>query len=146
MLAIGLYLFKSFPYKTSVCDCAYVLSMLAHAYDIITDCGVGEPVHVRKVVDIDGLNATDKRLLSMLIKNMQLPSTEAYGSYMTIYTSTVNTDISLARSFLKWTQHWHRACCITARTENMPVNGSALRLSIMSKTAKMFHTHQLNSM
>ena len=32
----------------------YLLSMLAHAYNIITDCGVGSPGHGIEVVD--GLN------------------------------------------------------------------------------------------
>ena len=52
----------------NTCGCAekyrcatalYLLSILAHRYNIIIDHGVGVPGHVREVVD--GLNATEKR-------------------------------------------------------------------------------------
>ena len=46
----------------------YLLSMLAHAYNIIIGCGVGEKVHVIEVVD--GLNTTDKTFLFNI--NLQL--------------------------------------------------------------------------
>ena len=38
----------------------YLLSVLAHAYTIIVDRGVGEPLHSIEVAD--GLNDTDKTL------------------------------------------------------------------------------------
>ena len=56
----------------------YLLSMLAHTYNIIIDRGVGSPGNVRYVVD--GLNATEKRLLSILMKNVKLPGASAYDS------------------------------------------------------------------
>ena len=54
----------------------YLLSMLAHAYNIKIDCGVGAPRHRREVVD--GFNATDNVFLSMLITNVQLNGVAAY--------------------------------------------------------------------
>ena len=56
----------------------YLLSMLADAYNIIIDCGVGAPRRGREVVD--GLNATYKMFISMLTKNAQLAGAVAYGS------------------------------------------------------------------
>ena len=44
--------------------------MLSHAYNIIIDCCDGAPGHGREVVN--GLNATDKRFISMLMTNFQL--------------------------------------------------------------------------
>ena len=73
--------------------------MLEHAYNIIIDRGVGEPGHEREV--IDGLDATKKCLISMLITTVQLHGTEAYDSHTAIYTSTENTYISLEREFKK---------------------------------------------
>ena len=44
------------------CETAlYLLSMLAHAYSIIIDCGIGVPVQARYVVD--GLNDSEKKSL-----------------------------------------------------------------------------------
>ena len=84
--------------------------MLEHAYNIIIDCVVVAPGHVREIVD--GLNATDKRFLSMLMTNVQLPGASAYYSQMTIHTSTSNTDITLASKFenIFQTQQGHIAC------------------------------------
>ena len=50
--------------------------MLVYAYNIIIDCGVGEPGHGRE--NVDGLNATNKSFLSMLIKTVQLTGAEDY--------------------------------------------------------------------
>ena len=45
-----------------ICETAlYLLSILAHSYNIIINRGVGETVYVREVVD--GLNATEIRFL-----------------------------------------------------------------------------------
>ena len=73
----------------------YLLSILAHAYNTIIDCGVGAPVHGRYV------NATNKRFLSVLIADVQLSGVEAYESHMAMHTSTANTNISLARELQK---------------------------------------------
>ena len=73
----------------------YLLSMLAHAYNIIIDCGVGAPGHVREVVY--GLNDNYKRLISMLMKTVQMTRAASYDSHMVIHTSTETIDISLAR-------------------------------------------------
>ena len=77
----------------------YLPSMLAHAYKIIIYLGVGTLGHGREV--IEGLNATNKSFISMLIITMQLPGEEAYELQMAMHTSTENTDISLAREFQK---------------------------------------------
>ena len=70
----------------------YLLSMLAHACNIIIDRDVGTPGHLREVVG--GLNANNKSFPSMLIKTVQLPGAAAYDSHMVIHTSTTNIDIS----------------------------------------------------
>ena len=44
--------------------------MLSHVHDIIIDSGVGAPGLGKYVVD--GLNATDKRYLSISMKTVQL--------------------------------------------------------------------------
>ena len=81
----------------------------------------------------------------MLIKTENLPGSSYYGSQMAMNTSTENIDNSLARKFQKifQTQHGHMTCWITLSTENMPVNGCGLNVSMISNTANMFHTHQL---
>ena len=46
------------------CETAlYLLSLLAHAYNIIFDCGVGAPVNSREVVD--GLNCIRKQTFNV---------------------------------------------------------------------------------
>ena len=40
--------------------------MLSHTYNILIDCGVGATGHGKDVVD--GLNATDKRFITILIQ------------------------------------------------------------------------------
>ena len=77
----------------------HVLSMLKHAYNIIIDNGVVVPVHGIEVVC--GLNDTGKRLLWMLMTNVQLPGAESYDSQISIHNSTANTDMSLVRDFQK---------------------------------------------
>ena len=77
----------------------YLLSMLAHIYNIIIDRGVGAPGNFREV--LNGLNATKKRFCSMVIPTVKLPGAAAYESHMSMHTSTSNTDISLARAFQK---------------------------------------------
>ena len=57
--------------------------MLAHAYNIIIDRGVGAPVYCREVVD--GLNDTETMFHSMLITTVQLPGVAAYESYMAMH-------------------------------------------------------------
>ena len=58
----------------------YLLSMLAHTYNIIIDSGVGALGHIIKVVG--GLNANYIQFLSMLMKNVQLPGAADYDSHM----------------------------------------------------------------
>ena len=56
----------------------YLLSIFAHTYNIIIDRGVGSLGHVRDF--FDGLNATNKMYISILITTVQLPGTSAYDS------------------------------------------------------------------
>ena len=77
----------------------YLLSMLAHAYNLIINCGVGSPLHGREVVN--SLNATEKRFISMLMKTVQLPDAADYDLRMAIHTSTEKRHSSLARVFQK---------------------------------------------
>ena len=67
---------------------------MVHAYDIIIDCGVGAPGHIREVADT--FNANEKRFISMLTKKAQLPSAMEYETHMEMYTSTLKEDISLS--------------------------------------------------
>ena len=69
--------------------------MLAHAYNIITDHGVGVPGHEIEVVD--DLNATEKSFLSVFMTTVQLTGAVYYDSHMAMHTSPENTYISLAR-------------------------------------------------
>ena len=77
----------------------YLLSILAHAYNIIIGGGVGSLGNGREFVD--GMNATEKYFLSKLMTTVQLTNTAAYDSHMVIHTSTANTDICLERKFQK---------------------------------------------
>ena len=58
----------------------YLLSFLAHTYNIIIESGVGAPVHGREAVNC--LNGTGKRFLSMLTTTVQLPGAAAYNTHM----------------------------------------------------------------
>ena len=73
----------------------YLLSILAHGYNIIIYHIVVAPGHGREVVY--GLNATGKWLFSMLTITMQITGTSFYESQMTMHTSTANIDIILER-------------------------------------------------
>ena len=75
----------------------YLISMLAHSYNIINDLGVGAPVHGREV--FDGLNSKYKRFLLKFIKTVKLPGAASYDPQTEIHTSTANTDINYAREF-----------------------------------------------
>ena len=66
---------KQYRYATAL----YLLSMLAHAYNIIIDCVVEKLGHGREV--FDGLNATDKLFLLMLMKTVQLPGAQHIEMY-----------------------------------------------------------------
>ena len=82
--------------------------MLSHANDIIIDISVGSTGHGKYVVD--GLNATNKWYLSMLMTTVQLHNATKNNSQMVIHTSTENTYISLAKEFqnhLSSTSHAH---------------------------------------
>ena len=69
--------------------------MLAHTYNIIIDRNVGALEHSREVVDV--LNDTDIRFLSMSMETVQLTGAVPYESQMVVYTSTVNTEVSISR-------------------------------------------------
>ena len=73
--------------------------MLSHAYNIVIDHVVGSPGHRKYVVD--GLDATDKRLLSMLTKTVQLRGAATNNSHMVMHTSMSNKDNSKSREFQK---------------------------------------------
>ena len=73
--------------------------MLAHVYRIIVYHCVGAPGHGREVVD--GLNATNKSIISMLMENVQLPGAYGYDTQIKMHTSTQKYNISLAREFQK---------------------------------------------
>ena len=81
----------------------------------------------------------------MLMETMKLYGASAYDSHMAMHTSTVNTDISLAREFKNFfqTQHGHMDFWITVRTENVPVNGSGTGVSIIPNKENMCHAYQL---
>ena len=81
----------------------------------------------------------------MLMDTMKLYGASAYDSHMAMHTSTVNTDISLAREFKNFfqTQHGHMDFWIMARIKNVPVNGSGIIMSIMYNKSKTCHTYKL---
>ena len=56
--------------------------MLAHAYNIIIDLGVGVPRN--RIEVIDGLNDTGKMFPSMLLTTVKLPGAEYYESQMSM--------------------------------------------------------------
>ena len=72
----------------------YILSIFAHAYNIIIDCGVVAPLHGRYFVDY--LNAAEKQFISMIITTVKLPGSDTYDSQMKMHTTTENTTIILA--------------------------------------------------
>ena len=57
-------------------------------YYIKIDCGVGNPVYMREVVY--GLNAKEKKLLSMLMTNLKLNGATGYETKIGMRTSTKN--------------------------------------------------------
>ena len=59
--------------------------MWSHAHDILIYSGVGSYGYGKYV--LDGLNATYKRYLSMLITTVQLPNATKNNSQMVIHTS-----------------------------------------------------------
>ena len=68
---------------------------MSYAYNILIYRGVGLPGNGKYFVD--GLNATRKMFLSMLMTNMKLPGASSNDSQMVICTSVSNEDTSLAR-------------------------------------------------
>ena len=73
----------------------YLLSMLSHTYKILIHCVVEAPEH--GIVFVDGLNATEKRFLTVLMTTVKLPGADTNYSQTVIHTAMSNTDISLAR-------------------------------------------------
>ena len=70
--------------EQNICATAlYLLSILSHAYNIVIGFGFGSHGHGKDVVD--GLNATDKIFITMLMKIMQLPvaaTNDSHCSYI----------------------------------------------------------------
>ena len=60
--------------------------MLVYAHNIIIDHGDSTQGHGREV--FNGLNATNKRFLSMLITNVQFPGVSRYDKHISMHTST----------------------------------------------------------
>ena len=79
--------------------------MTAHEYNIIIDCGVGAPGHVRLVEDF--LNATYKMFPSLLMINVQLTSVAGHDTQMAMKTFIVNKDINILMEFQKHTSLIH---------------------------------------
>ena len=79
--------------------------MLYYAYKIVIDCGIRAPGHGKYVVD--GLSATDKGFISMLMTTVQISDAATNDSQMVMYTSISNTDISLSRQFKNIFQAQH---------------------------------------
>ena len=69
-----------------MCYIIILLSILTHACGITTDHGVGAPGHVQDIVD--GINATEKWFISMLMENVKLPGYKRYEKQMEMYTTT----------------------------------------------------------
>ena len=83
----------------------YLLSTKAHEYNIIINCGVGAPGHVREVEDF--LNATYNFFLSMLMITVQLTSVAGNDTQMAMKTSIVNKYINISIEFQKHTSLTH---------------------------------------
>ena len=64
----------------------YLLSTLAHAYNINIDRVVGAPGHGREVVG--GLNTTHKGFISILMETVQLTGSSPYYDQVVIHTTT----------------------------------------------------------
>ena len=67
-----------------MCDFAIFIINVKHAYNIIIDRGVGALGHVREVVD--GFNATEKRLILVLMTTVQLSGAADYYSQTIMHT------------------------------------------------------------
>ena len=52
----------------------YTFSILSQSYSLIIELGVSSYGHIREV--LDGLNATDKRLIYHLMSTVQIPGSE----------------------------------------------------------------------
>ena len=116
----------------------YLLSMLSHAYNIASDCDVGEPVHRKYFVD--GLNATNKRFLSMPMTAVQLPCAANNNSQIVMHTSMSNIDISLSREFHFFqNQHVHMNLSIMEKKGADIVRINVRSASIMFRTANMYN-------
>ena len=72
-----------------------LFSISSYAHDIIIYSGVVAPGHGNDVVG--GLNDTDKRFLTMLMKTVQLPNAATNNYQMVMHTSTEKSDISVTK-------------------------------------------------
>ena len=73
----------------------YLLSMLEHSYIIFIGRVSRLPGHRRIIFYY--LNSTEKRFLSMVMKNVQLPGAASYDTQIEIHTSTQNYDMIISR-------------------------------------------------
>ena len=85
----------------------YLFSIFSYAHGIIIDRVVGAPGHVKDVVG--GLNATEKRYLSMLITTVQISNALTNNYQILMHTSTEYSDIRLAKEFKKHVSYPSRA-------------------------------------
>ena len=119
---------------------------MAHAYDIIIDCGVGAPGHGWDV--IYGINAADKRFLFMLMENMQLTGAKGYDDHMAMKNTTQKEDVSLTKYFQKHLYNITQNNSVNDQGNYIffHINGSGVRVSIMFKKVQVFTTKVLNEL
>ena len=79
--------------------CIISIIILSWAYNILFDSDVGAPGHGKYVVD--GLNASNKRFLKILMTNVQLTSDDTNNSQMFMHITISNKDMSITRVFQK---------------------------------------------
>ena len=127
-----------------ICDTVlYLLSILAHVYDIIINRSAGAPCHVQDIVDV--LNFTDEQFIYILMKNLQVPGSKWYEDHVTIHTTTQKEDITLENDFRKHLPNIPTRIVLLIREsiKNMIVNRIGVIVSIMFKILLMFTTQIL---
>ena len=73
------------------------MSMLSHFFSVIVECGIGAPLHSRKVVDEP--NSIYKRFLFQLMSNVQLSGENIYDTQIFMHTGTCTYYASLNSEF-----------------------------------------------
>ena len=66
---------------------------MSQVFNTIIQLGIIAPGHVREVVD--GLNATDKRVILPLMAKVKLTGSKWFYTQMEMQTTTYNNDVSL---------------------------------------------------